>query len=489
MAKSGLMHIDVGPELSRTEWESQETHELVHGTSFPGTPVEKELFYRDDLHEWYIYDGSAWVSLQGAGGGGSGDMTKAVYDTNDDGVVNDSDKLEGSTKAQVQDHAPKAHTLASHSTKAHSELTDVTSDQHHAQLHAASHQLAGADVISVGGLSGELAADQPPKSHDNTKHTTNYASDHDLSTHVGTEAAPVHGSTDAATFSKIVHRDAAGRAKVVNPSVDADIDNQGARNTAIATHAALTSGVHGAGANTLWHGGSTDVVNRTHLSQIFGPSSTRLTNIILQPIAGSVLQIDNTRAGPFTALINGTPTTTSVVYDTDVNEDMFKGLLAPSGADRWGRIMLYNSTRGTYRKIVSVNLTTNTITTEASTDTWADNDSLTTASQVCTGSSGFFDVDLSAKVGTKIVAVLCSWKLKDKSGVDQDGRTNIIHPYEATDWGKIGIVESAAALQSDTGAFWMPVISQKMCVWFRNSTDSAIFWTIMATAEYADAET
>lgn len=60
-----------------------------------------------------------------------GDMLKSVYDPNTDGVVVDSDKLEGSTKAQVQDHTPKAHTLASHSTKAHNELTGVTASQHH----------------------------------------------------------------------------------------------------------------------------------------------------------------------------------------------------------------------------------------------------------------------------------------------------------------------------------------------------------------------
>ncbi len=40
-------------------------------------------------------------------GAGSGDMTKAVYDLDDDGVVDDaedSQKLDGSTKAQVQAH-------------------------------------------------------------------------------------------------------------------------------------------------------------------------------------------------------------------------------------------------------------------------------------------------------------------------------------------------------------------------------------------------
>ena len=68
MAKSGLKHIDVGTELTKTEWESEDSHEVVHGTSFPSSPVERQLFYRDDEHRWYVYDGTEWVWL----GGGSG---------------------------------------------------------------------------------------------------------------------------------------------------------------------------------------------------------------------------------------------------------------------------------------------------------------------------------------------------------------------------------------------------------------------------------
>jgi len=32
-----------------------------------------------------------WIPAMPVGGGGEGDMTKAVYDTNDDGVVNAAD--------------------------------------------------------------------------------------------------------------------------------------------------------------------------------------------------------------------------------------------------------------------------------------------------------------------------------------------------------------------------------------------------------------
>jgi hypothetical protein len=62
---------------------------------------------------------------------GEGDMKKSVYDTDNDSVVDNSEKLEGSTKAGVQNHTPKAHTLGSHSTKDHSELESVGANDHH----------------------------------------------------------------------------------------------------------------------------------------------------------------------------------------------------------------------------------------------------------------------------------------------------------------------------------------------------------------------
>jgi len=69
MADSGIKHIDVGAELTKVEWESEASHELVHGNSFPESPVERQLYYRDDEHKWYVYNGTSWVDLQGAGGG------------------------------------------------------------------------------------------------------------------------------------------------------------------------------------------------------------------------------------------------------------------------------------------------------------------------------------------------------------------------------------------------------------------------------------
>jgi hypothetical protein len=90
----------------------------INDVSVPSPSVDEVLYW----------DGTAWKAKAMPGGG---DMTKAVYDTNNNNVVDNSEKLEGSTKAQVQDHAPKAHKT--------------------------SHQKGGADEISIAGLAGEPA--------------------------------------------------------------------------------------------------------------------------------------------------------------------------------------------------------------------------------------------------------------------------------------------------------------------------------------------
>lgn len=66
MANSGIQHVVTTVPIARTTFEDEEFHSLVHGTSFPASPVEKQLFYRSDLHALYIYNGTSWVSLQAA---------------------------------------------------------------------------------------------------------------------------------------------------------------------------------------------------------------------------------------------------------------------------------------------------------------------------------------------------------------------------------------------------------------------------------------
>lgn len=85
---------------------------------------------------------------------GGGDMLKAVYDTGDNGVVDNSEKLENSTKAQVQDHTPKAHTIASHSDTAATgaELEELTGGSE-TTLH--SHAAGAGATVATGSYTGD----------------------------------------------------------------------------------------------------------------------------------------------------------------------------------------------------------------------------------------------------------------------------------------------------------------------------------------------
>jgi len=144
--------------------------------------------------------------------------------------------------------------------------------------HKTSHQNGGSDEVSVAGLSGLLADDQhiidaealaaavqsgvitdgvtKAPTHDavyDVKVTADAAQtaaevDADIATHAALSVEGTHGSTTAATANKIVHRDAAGRAKVVAPSNETDIalkSNVTTVNTALTTHGNLQT-AHGA---------------------------------------------------------------------------------------------------------------------------------------------------------------------------------------------------------------------------------------------------
>ena len=61
----GIKHTNVGAQLTQEEFESETSHYLASGTSFPASPSEGDLFYRTDEHKWYIYNGTAWSLLTG----------------------------------------------------------------------------------------------------------------------------------------------------------------------------------------------------------------------------------------------------------------------------------------------------------------------------------------------------------------------------------------------------------------------------------------
>lgn len=160
MAKSGIKHADVGDELSKAEWLDEENHELLHGDSFPGTPAERQLFYRDDEHKWYIYNGTAWVSLQAAGG--SADHLDDIGDVNVP-TPSDGDFVEWDTgtskwiKIAHKDATTGVHGVGAKHVAAIAAAGNEAPLKTAFEAHKARHENAGADEISLAALSGDPA--------------------------------------------------------------------------------------------------------------------------------------------------------------------------------------------------------------------------------------------------------------------------------------------------------------------------------------------
>lgn len=73
--------------------------------------------------------------------------------------------------------------------------------------HAASHENAGSDEISLAGLSGELATDQPPKAHDLAGAIHNADTLADLNTKVSNATLDDSGDTRTPAAHKTSHQD------------------------------------------------------------------------------------------------------------------------------------------------------------------------------------------------------------------------------------------------------------------------------------------
>lgn len=96
------------------------------GAGFSLTPTNA-LKYRAEIHtataietpDAEDFAGATWVKYLGDDGTGAGDMTKSVYDTNDDGIVDHAataDAVGATTAAQVADAVGKAHAHANKTT-------------------------------------------------------------------------------------------------------------------------------------------------------------------------------------------------------------------------------------------------------------------------------------------------------------------------------------------------------------------------------------
>lgn len=96
------------------------------GAGFSLTP-SNALKFRAEIHTTTAIEtpdaedfaGATWVKYLGDDGTGAGDMTKSVYDTDDDGIVDHAataDAVGATTAAQVADAVGKAHTHANKTT-------------------------------------------------------------------------------------------------------------------------------------------------------------------------------------------------------------------------------------------------------------------------------------------------------------------------------------------------------------------------------------
>jgi hypothetical protein len=114
---------DEVPPIDHSHVEADITDLDHDAQKIKGKPVDGSAIGNDKI---LVYKQSGDKIVYEAKPAGAGDMYKSTYDTDDDGVVDNSEKLEGSTKTEVQDHTPKAHTLDSHSEKKLDQLDEKT---------------------------------------------------------------------------------------------------------------------------------------------------------------------------------------------------------------------------------------------------------------------------------------------------------------------------------------------------------------------------
>jgi len=174
----------------------------------------------------------------------------------------------------------------------------------------------------------------------------------------------------------------------------------------------------------------------------------------------SMFYMNTGSSSPFSGVINGDPSATSVVYDGDTNEGFIAGIVYASQSCK---VVLWNTTRGTSRNITAVNAGTNTITTESSVDAWANDDVITTQSQTVGTVAGFTDLDISSYVNSATTAVAMQIQVMETA----NGAYYLqVHPFEAYLAAK---AVSLATPSTDTAFYGyvmyiVPVISGKIAV-------------------------
>jgi hypothetical protein len=189
-----------------------------------------------------------------------------------------------------------------------------------------------------------------------------------------------------------------------------------------------------------------------------------LTNTVFKPVTSDneILLVANHSGTTFSALINGAPGATTVVYDTITGNE---NSIVPSSSSELGKLVLHNTTRGDSALIQSVNVGTNTITVDSVPGAWANNDAIQVNSLTNTTSLlsvHYFDVEMSSSLIPTLSRALHVYGSGRDSGAA--GIQTIMHPFEADATGKrIQIFTPAATIPSSIGIN-ISLIDNKMCL-------------------------
>jgi len=133
------------------QWSYANAAARTGATGFGSNDLGKFARQTDDNSIWMLTATTpTWVQVNGTGSGG---QTNTV--TGQNGVTNTGDNVDAVLEPS---YGSSANTVCEGND---SRLSDARTPT----AHASSHENGGADEISVAGLSGELADDQPPKAH------------------------------------------------------------------------------------------------------------------------------------------------------------------------------------------------------------------------------------------------------------------------------------------------------------------------------------
>ena len=168
----------------------------------------------------------------------------------------------------------------------------------------------------------------------------------------------------------------------------------------------------------------------------------------------------NIAGNGFVAKINGAPTATSVVYDTDTNENSLVWL-AYASPSKIANLVLHNLTRSNSRIATNINVSTNTITTENTSDDWATNDDITAVSQTAIWAiSNWYDLDCSDYLPANAIGIILDVGFFDSANASGQA---FFHSYETYANQKIIAILNPVANVTMSKFITVPINSQKMC--------------------------